>query len=145
MLYQQIRFDMSQVRSMVHGLVEEARDVLFTKLMKVDMDAERQVDPQQVPPIHWDSMVDNPSESRVGWSFLDDERNKFDVDGQWWLYERMYKEQRLRKEFIEGGQLQEEAVEAYQRQLERFQEMLLILMHTSGGQSARAPELLGIR
>src|SRR5204862_3497742 len=136
---------MSQVRSMVHGLVEEARDVLFTTLMKVDMDAERQVDPQQVPPIHWDSMVDNPSESRVGWSFLDDERNKFDVDGQWWLYERMYKEQRLRKEFIKGGQLQEEVVEAYQRQVERFQELLLILMYTSGGQSARVLELLGIR
>ena len=65
-LYQQIRFDMSQAQSMVHGLVEEARDVLYSKLMGVDMDAERQVDPQQVPPIHWDSMVDNPSESRVG-------------------------------------------------------------------------------
>ena len=51
---------------MIHGLVEEARDVLYTKLMKVDMDAERQVDLQQVPPIHWDSMVDNPSKSQVG-------------------------------------------------------------------------------
>ncbi len=75
-------------------------------------------------------MVDNPSESRVGWSFLDDERNKFDVDGQWWLFERMYKEQRLRKEFIEGEQLQKEIregeAEAYQRHVERFQELLLI-------------------
>jgi RecQ family ATP-dependent DNA helicase len=135
---------------MVHGLVEEAREVLFTKLMKVDMDAERQVDPQQVPAIHWDSMVDNPSESRVGWSFLDDERNKFEVDGQWWLYERVYKEQRLREQFIDPSrestkQVQEEEVEAYQRQVERFQELLLILMHICGGQSARAPELLGIR
>jgi hypothetical protein len=51
-LYQQVRFDMSQVQSMVHGLVEEARDVLYSKLMRVDMDAERQVDPQQVPPIY---------------------------------------------------------------------------------------------
>ena len=150
-LYQQIRFDMSQVRSMIHGLVEEARDVLFSKLMKVDMDAERQVDPQQVPPIHWDSIVDNPSESRVGWSFLDDERNKFDVDGQWWLYERMFKEQQLRKQFIDesiggsSGKVKTEEIEAYERQVERFQELLLILMHMCGGQSARAPELLGIR
>jgi hypothetical protein len=67
---------------MVYGLVEEARDVLYIKLMKVDIDAEREVDSQQVPPIHWDSIVDNPSESRVGWSFLDVKRNKFDVDGQ---------------------------------------------------------------
>jgi hypothetical protein len=45
-------------------------------------------------------MVDNPSESRVGWSFLDDERNKFDVDGEWWLHERIFQEQGLRKQFI---------------------------------------------
>jgi hypothetical protein len=57
--------------------------VLFTKLMKVDMDSKQYVNPQQVPLIHWDSIVDNLSESQVGWSFLDDERNKFDVDGQW--------------------------------------------------------------
>jgi RecQ family ATP-dependent DNA helicase len=148
-LYQQIRFDMSQVQSMVHGLVEEARDILYSKLMKVDMDAEQQVDPQQVPPIYWDSMVDNPSESRVGWSFLDDERNKFDVDGEWWMYERMYQEQRLRKQFIDergsSWPVKKDETEAYQREIERFQELLLILMHISGGQAARAPELLGIR
>lgn len=51
---------------MVHGLVEEARDVLFSKLMMVDMDAEQQVDPQQVLPIYWDTIVDNLLESRVG-------------------------------------------------------------------------------
>ena len=141
---------------MVHGLVEEARDVLYSKLMRVDMDVERQVDPQQVPPIYWDGMVDNPSESRVGWSFLDDERNKFDVDGEWWLYKRMFEEQRLRKQFIDenadglGGpmrkeQVRKEEVEAYQQEIERFQELLLILMHISGGQAVRAPELLGIR
>ena len=51
-LYQQIRFNMSQAQSMVYGLVEEARDVLYSKLMGMDIDTERQVDPQQVPPIH---------------------------------------------------------------------------------------------
>ena len=43
---------------MVHGLVEEVRDVLFTKLIKVDMGAGRRVDLQQVPPIYWNSIVD---------------------------------------------------------------------------------------
>jgi len=51
---------------MVYRLVEEARDVLYSKLIRVDIDAKRQVDPQQVPPIYWDSIVDNPSKSRVG-------------------------------------------------------------------------------
>jgi hypothetical protein len=39
---------MSQVQSMVHRLVEEAQDVLYSKLIKVDIDTEQQVDPQQV-------------------------------------------------------------------------------------------------
>ena len=35
--------------------------------------------------------------------------------------------------------------DAYQQLVERFQELLLIIMHTCGGQAARAPELLGVR
>jgi hypothetical protein len=88
-LYQQIRFGMSQVRSMIHGLVEEARKELF-ELMMVGGGVEK-------PSIDWESIVDNPTESRVGWSFLNDERTKFAVDGRWWLYERVFKEQRLRE------------------------------------------------
>ena len=87
---------------------------------------------------------------------MDDERNKFDVDREWWLYERMFQEQRLRKQFIDENpdsssglmrkwQVRKEEVEAYQQEIERFQELLLILMHISGGQAARALELLGIR
>jgi hypothetical protein len=63
----------------------------------------------------------------------------------------MYKEQQLRKQFIDesvegsGGQVKTEEAEAYQRQVERFQELLLILMHICRGQAARAPELLGIQ
>jgi hypothetical protein len=71
-------------------------------------------------------MVDNLSESRVRWSFLDDKRNKFDVDSEWWLYKQMYKEQRLKKQFIdestEGSsrQIKKRKAEAYQQQIERF-------------------------
>src|SRR6516162_5039021 len=35
-LYQQLRFGMSQVKSMVHKLVEEARKLLFNELMMAD-------------------------------------------------------------------------------------------------------------
>jgi hypothetical protein len=63
----------------------------------------------------------------------------------------MYKEQQLRKQFIDesvggpSGQVRKEEVDAYKRQVERFQELLLILMHICRGQAARAPELLGMR
>ena len=58
----------------------------------------------------------------------------------------MFKEQKLREKFInESGTVGEEAADAYQRHVEKFQELLLILMHICAGQAARAPELLGIR
>ncbi|KAK6591982.1 hypothetical protein H4I95_11932 [Botrytis cinerea] len=145
-LYANMRFGMSQFRGMIHGLVGEAREELFEKLMVVRMSADREVDMKQAPPIHWDRMVDQPSETRVGWSFLDDERNQFAVCKQWWLYERMYKEEGLREQFIgAAGKLKREAVAAFQRHVERFQELLWGLMHLCGGQPARAPELLGMR
>ena len=100
-LYQQIRFNMAEVRTMIRGLVGEARDVLYKELIMVDVDSQGQVDATQVPGIDWDTMVDNPSENRVGWSFLDDERSRFEVDGKWWLYQRMFTEQKVRERFID--------------------------------------------
>ncbi|KAK5279582.1 hypothetical protein LTR40_007588 [Exophiala xenobiotica] len=145
-LYPKIRFSMSQFRGMVHGLVVEAQEELFEKLMMVRMGANREVDMRQVPPIDWDRIVDQPSETRVGWSFLDDERNQFPVCKQWWLYERMYHEEGLRGQFLDpSGSLKRTAVAGYQRHVERFQELLWICMHFCGGQPARAPELLGMR
>ena len=150
-LYQQIRFSMAEVRTMVHGLVREAREVLFKDLMLVDIDSQGQVDSIQVPGIDWDNMVDNPTENRVGWSFLDDDRNRFQVDGKWWLYQRMFTEQRVRQRFTtessEGGRpvIRKEIAEQYQRHIQQFLVLLLLLFHLCGGQPGRAPEILGLR
>ena len=43
---------MSQFRGMIHGLVGEAREVLFEKLMVVRVGVDREVDVNQVLPIH---------------------------------------------------------------------------------------------
>ena len=72
------------------------------------------------------------------------------------MYKQMFEEQRLRKQFINKnadglgglmrkGQIRKEEIEAYQQEIERFQELLLILIYISGGQAVRALELLGIR
>jgi hypothetical protein len=74
-LYPRIRFSMSQFRGMIHGLVGEVRAELFQKLMGVRVSRDGEVDGKQVPSIYWDKMVDQLSETKVGWSFLDDERN----------------------------------------------------------------------
>ena len=144
-LYPRIRFGIDQFRGMMFGLVREAREELFEKLMVIKRGRDGEVDGKQVPPINWDKMVDQPSETKVGWSFLDDERNQFAACKQWWLFERIWKEERLREQFMAAGKVKREAVAAYQRHIERFQELLWICMHLCGGQPARAPELLGMR
>ncbi len=66
-------------------------------------------------------MVDQPSETKVGWSFLDDEWNQFVVCKQWWLYERIYKEAGLREHFMDQARrLKKKAVAVYQCYIERF-------------------------
>ena len=81
---------------------------------------------------------------------MDDERTKFAVDGQWWLYERVFKEQRLREQFIDESEgtrspkFKKDEAEAYQRHVDRFKELLLILMHICGGGLAHGLEILGI-
>jgi hypothetical protein len=60
---------------MIHGLVGEAKEELFEKLIIVRVSADQEVDIKQVPPIYWNRIVDQPSETRVRWSFLDDKRN----------------------------------------------------------------------
>jgi hypothetical protein len=104
--------------------------------------------------------VDNPTEERVGWSFLDDIRNQFHAGthGRHWLAWRVVEEPRLRGQFIRGEgaagtradaqlaiQWRSDAVEQYERKREQFQEKILVLMHMCSGQAARAPEIMSIR
>ncbi|OBT70930.1 hypothetical protein VF21_10099 [Pseudogymnoascus sp. 05NY08] len=130
---------MSQLRSMVHRLIGEAQDELFGKLMVV-------TDEGGVPSINWDNTVNQLSETKVGWSFLDDERNKFSAHKEWWLFEQLYQEQALREQFLDDdGLLKPGAGEAYQRHVEQFLELLLILIHLCAGQPSCATEILGLR
>ena len=104
---------MSQLQSMVHGLVGEAQDELFGKLMMVD--TKRGEDTKHIPPIDWENTVDQLSETKVRWSFLDDKQNKFSAHKEWWLFEQMYQEQVLQEQFLDiDRKLKDRAGKAYQ-------------------------------
>lgn len=65
-----------------------------------------------------------------------------------WLAKRVVEEPELKEKFIlEGSEFRwrRKEIERYQRQVEQFQEQLLILMHLTGGQAARASEIISIR
>jgi hypothetical protein len=43
---------------MIHGLVGEAQEEMFKKLIIIRVNRDGEADKKQVPPIHWDKMVD---------------------------------------------------------------------------------------
>ena len=147
--------NMEQIRGMVLGLASRARRRLITQLLKLRLDAYDQVQGTPLPQIKWEQLWDNPAEPAIGWSFLKDIRNRFTVDGvegSKWLARRVIDEEALQKQMMQPQmhpnqpmKWRKKAIRTYQREMEAFEEELLILMHCTGGQPARATEVMGIR
>ena len=117
-------------------------------LMMMPLNDVGDIDEGQVPRIDWSALRDNMAERKVGWSFLDDIRNSFSVDGPWWLFKRMFKEPGLKQRFVRGEepvQWRQAAMEQFEQHLVHVQEGILVCCHMSGGPPSRGPEILSIR
>ena len=71
MSYQNVKFDMEQLRTWVRGLRNECSRIMEEELLmmkKKNDEDEGQGD--QTPNIPWDKMSDNPSETRPGYHFM---------------------------------------------------------------------------
>ncbi|KAG9379178.1 RecQ Superfamily II DNA helicase [Pyrenophora tritici-repentis] len=112
---------MAQFRGMVHGLASESRRLLTEELMFSSKAA-------PVPAVPWESIRDNPTDERPGWNFLKDHRTNMPVNGERWLFERVGESASIRKRYMD--------------RVVEFREKLAVLMHITGGQPARGPELL---
>jgi len=101
-LYQNIQFSMQQVQNIVHSLVAQARQILVQELLMLQMDEHGDVQGEQLPDIDWANTVDNPTEARLGWSFLQDTRNRFEsrIKGREWLARRIIETPELSRTYI---------------------------------------------
>jgi superfamily II DNA helicase RecQ len=102
----------------------------------------------EMPNIPWSKLRDDPVNKQAGWNFTRDERNRFPVEGEWWLFDRIGRDRKLQRRFMRSGPSfawDKSEVEMYMAQVARFRENLLVLMHITGGQPARGPEILSIR
>jgi hypothetical protein len=141
LLYKELHFSMAQFRSMVHGLVTESRQLLTDELLFGSKAA-------AVPTVPWESIRDNPTDERPGWNFLKDHRTQMPVDGERWLFERIGQDTSVRDQFMKPGSqsgVDRQAVERYMDRVVEFREKLVVLVHISGGQPARGPEILSVR
>lgn len=104
-----------------------------------------------VPKVALDRIRDDPTNITLGWSFLKDRRNEnVLIPGGTWLLQRVIGSERLRDRFcVVDGQrriiwdLKE--FQIYRAQVDRFLEVLLLLVHLTAGQPARGTEITGLQ
>lgn len=142
LLYKELNFTMGEFKSFIHGLVGTTRQLLYDELLFGS-------EPRgaEVPEIPWREIRDDPTQRGHGWNFLHDTRTQWPVAGSRWLLDRVCTEPRLQCRFTEAhaGRFRMGAIDSYLQRVVRFREKLCIAVHISGGQPARAPELLSIR
>ena len=93
-------------------------------------------------------MRDNPRNEEAGWSYIEDDRNDWPVDGSTWIHDQIGRSQQLQRRFIKDSdqvEWKQQEIERYLGQVAVFRGNLLVLMHMTGGQPARAPEILSIQ
>jgi hypothetical protein len=94
------------------------------------------------------SIVDNHAVMDEGFGFVHDACNPWPVDGKRWLGQRLFTEAQIRARFIADGEtrtLNPDAVKSYLRQVRRWKEEMVVLVHMSAGAPARATELVSIQ
>ena len=140
-VYRNIQFTMPELRSMIHHLVAETKQILIQQLLFI-------TDSHHVPEIPWSSLRDNPVNQERGWNFVRDERNPWPVNGRTWLRDRIGEDDGIRRRFIEDGprlQWNPAKIRRYMDDVVDFRGRFFVAVHMTEGQPARTPELLSIR
>ncbi|KAI8648166.1 hypothetical protein NCS57_01484400 [Fusarium keratoplasticum] len=118
--HRRVQFRMGELTEMLHALKREARELLATLTMVDDI--------SQLPRIPWSSMEDDHSEDKVGYSFLDDDRNHtWLAAGKSWNARQIIKTQGRRKSWFDHGRedgkpFQARAVQSYGKTFDEFME-----------------------
>ena len=101
-----------------------------------------------MPRIQIRDLWDDHAELSPRWSFINDHRNAWPVDGKKWAWDRLFhKHAGQLIESRSGPEVawKESAIESYFRQVRRFKEELIVLVHLAAGAPARATELISIQ
>ena len=133
-----IRLAMQDLRATVHGLVAKAREVLSTELVFVN-------GREEMLSVPWGSLADDPTNKQAGWCFLLDGRTVWPCGGEGWLPEHIERRPRIRKRFFTGGDSpvpNTASCRSWLHGLNVFLDKLLVLVHLTGGQPPRGPEML---
>jgi superfamily II DNA helicase RecQ len=136
-VYEDIELSMTDFRILAHKLSEETQCMLHELLFVKDA--------SELPAYSWTELKDNAAKDEPGWNFIQDKRNRM-LENRRWLLNRVLQRKELRAEFMNGtGVWRQRRVKDWCDKHVELLEKLLILIHMTGGQPARARELLSIR
>ncbi|KAI6816361.1 hypothetical protein KC342_g15508 [Hortaea werneckii] len=93
----------------------------------------------EIPVVPWQHLYDDPNNEEPDWGLLDSND---------WLFDRIRSRKDLHERFVRRGTSSgsdQERIRDWFRHVTAFRGKLLALMHMSGGQAARGPEILSIR
>ena len=130
--YKQMEFTMDQLRGMIHGLVQQAREALAAVL---------DIGEDEFPPIPWGRLRDDPTREGIGHSFVQDERNPWPVEGRSWLMNRLIDRGTFRQR---GEVMSTRRITAWLEKVDRFKALMLVCVQIVWGQPARGPEILSM-
>ena len=71
LLYKEVQFNMGDFRGFVHGLVGSTRKLLREEILLSDW-----AGAAEIPTVLWASIRDNPTQTKMGWNFLQDSRTR---------------------------------------------------------------------
>ena len=148
-IYQKTSFSMDQLRDMVYSLTQELHRTM-RQLLFIEDNNDDDTKEEEVPAIDWAGTEDDTTDQTRGYSFLTDSRNEWAAGGPLWLARKVAKQPALRQRWLsrdtdDAMLYRADEMARYGRLVDQFRERLLILMHLTGGQPARAPEILSIR
>ncbi|KAJ0328460.1 hypothetical protein COL922a_013181 [Colletotrichum nupharicola] len=142
---------MGQLSDALHEPAREARGLLAELTMTDGPDGREGELVEQLPDIPWASISDDHSETKAGYSFISDDRNKWVQKADGRLFHRTASSAAMRRRWglessgEDGPAFQPGATREYKHTFEQFRERLWILLHTLGGQPGRATEMGGLR
>ena len=141
-VYQDLQFTMPEFRAFVHGLSYKAERLLLQELLFT-----RTIS-RPVPTIDLIQIKDNVIDHRTGWNFLQDVRNSSLINGAEWMRQRIHDHPTLRAELFPNHidpVHSPSSVLTYLAHVRTFLTKLFLLIHITGGQPARVPEILTVR
>ena len=127
--------ELGKFAEMAQNMITVAEDILWGEVLWMGKNERFEVALEEIE--------DDVTFTKRHYSFVSNEKNGLDK-GLDWMLERMEKTEQGRK-IRKNCSWQNHRVKSYLRTIDRFRELLLFIVHMTGGQPARGPEITGIR